>query len=159
MERSEREFTSNSWGLALANIPTSDLRAAYESAASSYTDASLPFGVPQVREGWEKVKLQRQREAKLQEMEAERISAKENMAGRFHCQYCEDRGAQIVRHADGYTSAKPCACRGGAPALTESSGWARNSKGEWYRPDLQPKQTPCPSCGVIREYGRCEQCD
>lgn len=156
-----------SWELALADIPTDDLLPAYQRAAARYTDAERPFGVPQVREGWELYNAERQRLARIAAVENERLSAREHLADRYHCSHCRDRRYQFVRHADGVSSAKLCECSGGTRAMCAQDGWLQNERGEWYRPSWQqaPEPSPvqedevCIGCGVIKENNRCEMCD
>lgn len=160
MERAERESTVRSWELALVEIPDADLLPVFQRAAQGYTDVSKPFGVPQMLAAFDLLRAERQREQRLREIEADRTQAREHAASRFVCEHCRDRRVQIIRHADGYSSAKACECAGGTRALRKEDGWMTSAKGEWYRASWgQPHEEYCTGCGVLKDHGRCEMCD
>lgn len=160
MERAERMVTLAAWELALAELADTDLEASFQRAARNYTDTTKPFGVPQMLAAYDLLRLDRQRENRLREIEAERAQARDNMAERYACRHCQDRGAQFVRHSDGYSSLKICECKGGTRALCKEDGWMTNDKGEWYRASWsQPGEEYCATCNVLKDRGRCENCD
>ncbi len=156
----ERASTVQSWELALAEIPDEDLHPSFQRAARNFTDVTKPFGVPQILAAYDLLRADRARARRLSEIEADRQQAKEQVTGKYKCEHCADRGAQIVRHSDGYSSAKLCECSGGSRALRREEGWLTNDKGEWHRPSWQqPNEEYCTICGVLRDHGRCEMCD
>lgn len=152
--------TLTSWELALAEVADTDLEASFQRAARNYTDTTKPFGVPQILAAYDLLRLDRQRETRMREIEAEAAQAKDHMAERYQCSHCRDRGAQFIRHSDGYSSSKTCECRGGTRALRKEDGWLTNDKGEWYRPSWQqPGEEYCDTCQVLKDNGHCEMCD